>query len=598
MESKTLKAISSGREYDHLIPKARLIDSTVKRGATVSDTVRVIPQVVREYKWQAKEVALMLKGETLYDTCSNIWHFLYEHVKYKKDEDGIEQVRTFSRLWHDRFSGVDCDCFTTSVLCLLAHHNIKGVMRITKYKQNHFQHIYVIVPTGKGDYITIDCVVDKFDYEEPYSEKKDFSMDLQILNGIEDDRLSGNVDAQEMLGWGDDTGNFGELGKLKFKMFRNKSSAMAEGEQSGGKKKKFQKLRNFAKKALNITNKLNPATALLRAGILASMKLNIMKVPERLKWAYLTADEARAKGADMSKFDRLKKILTKMEGIFYTAGGNPENLKKAILGGRGNRNKEVNGLYGFYGYESDMSGVSEYSTLPTLLGATVYQDEFVNGLDGTDGLGSAVASGAAIASATTVMTAIAALLKSVGGLFPKKDKGGDGGDAGADAGDGGASADASGDGGGGSSEPSVSTNSGGGGSEETSGTTNAPAKTTNSAPPATTSDDSGSGDAGGGDSGGGEANKGSGSGSSSKETTGGMKEMWEKNKKWAKPLGIGLGVATVIYFGYRAYKNSQSNNATPRKPQPTLNGFGRSKRKRTKGKSKRHHHKKSMIALM
>ena len=590
MESKTLKAIRSGREYDHLIPKAKLTDSTVKRGATVSDTVKFIPQAVRETMWQASKIAPLLKGKDLYETCSNIWHFLYEHVKYKKDEDGIEQVRSFARLWHDRFSGVDCDCFTTSVLCLLAHHNIKGVMRITKYKQNHFQHIYVIVPTGKGDYITIDCVVDKFDYEEPYTEKKDFSMELQFLNGIEDDRLSGNVDAQEMLGWGDDTGNFGELGKLKFKMFRNKSSAMAEGEESGGKKKKFQKLRNFAKKALNITNKLNPATALLRAGILASMKLNIMKVPERLKWAYLTADDARAKGADMSKFDRLKKILTKMEGIFYTAGGNPENLKKAILTGRGNRNHEVAGLYG---YEPDLSGVNEYSSLPTLLGATIYQDEFVNGLDGTDGLGSAVASGAAIASATTVMTAIAALLKSVGSLFPKK--GGDaGGEAGADAGDGGASADASGDGGGGSTEPSVSTSSGG---DETSGTTtNAPAKTTNSASPATTSDDSGSGDAGGGDSGGGEANKGSG-GSASKETTGGIKDMWEKNKKWMKPLGIGLGAVTVIYFGYRAYQKSQDNKPATKKPQPALNGVGRSKR-RKKGKTKGHHHKKSMVALM
>lgn len=595
MESKTLKAIRSGREYDHLIPKAKLTDSTVKRGATVSDTVKFIPQAVRETMWQASKIAPLLKGRDLYETCSNIWHFLYEHVKYKKDEDGIEQVRSFARLWHDRFSGVDCDCFTTSVLSLLAHHNIKGVMRITKYKQNHFQHIYVIVPTGKGDYITIDCVVDKFDYEEPYSEKKDFSMELQFLNGIEDDRLSGNVDAQEMLGWGEDTGNFGELGKLKLKMFRNKSSAQAEGEESGGKKKKFQKLRNFAKKALNITNKLNPATALLRAGILASMKLNIMKVPERLKWAYLTADDARAKGADMSKFDRLKKILTKMEGIFYTAGGNPENLKKAILTGRGNRNHEVAGLYG---YEPDLSGASEYSSLPTLLGATVYQDEFVNGLDGTDGLGSAVASGAAIASATTVMTAIAALLKSVGSLFPKKDKGGDGGDAGGDSGDGGASADVSSDGGGGSSEPSVSTSSGGGGSEEPGGTTNAPAKTTNSATPATTSDDSGSGDAGGGDSGGGEANKG-GSGSASKETTGGIKDMWEKNKKWMKPLGITIGAATVIYFGYRAYQKSQTNNNAPKKTQqPALNGFGRRKRRKTKGKSKGHHHKKSMIALM
>ena len=43
----------------------------------------------------------------------------------------------------------------------------------------------------------------------------------------------------------------------------------------------------------------------------------------------------------MSKFGKLKNILYKIEQIFYTAGGKPENLKKAILSGRGNKNKEV-----------------------------------------------------------------------------------------------------------------------------------------------------------------------------------------------------------------------------------------------------------------
>ena len=34
-------------------------------------------------------------------------------------------------------------------------------------------------------YIIIDCVTEKFDYEVPFSEKKDYPMDLQYLNGFD-----------------------------------------------------------------------------------------------------------------------------------------------------------------------------------------------------------------------------------------------------------------------------------------------------------------------------------------------------------------------------------------------------------------------------
>lgn len=127
---------------------------------------------------------------------------------------------------------------------------------------------------------------------------------------------------------------------------------------------------------VNKVNKFNVGAALLRAGILASMKLNIMKVAERLKWAYATREQAESKGMDMSKYDKLKQILAKAEKIFYVSGGKPENLRKAIITGRGNRNHEVAGVDGY----------SESTPLNELLGA-IYQDEFVNGIEGLSGDG-------------------------------------------------------------------------------------------------------------------------------------------------------------------------------------------------------------------
>ena len=204
-----------------------------------------------------------------------------------------------------------------------------------------------------------------------------------------------------------------ELGKL-FKHNQSTSSMPEENQGSGSKRKGLQRL----KRVLNIVNKANPATVLLRAGILASMKLNIMKVPQRLKWAYMHPEQAKAKGADMGKFGHLKNVLYKMEQVFYSAGGKPENLKKAILTGRGNRNKEVSGIDG--NYDTEMSGMDENTPLPTLLG-DIYHDEFVNGLEGTEGLG--IVQAAAITAATGIMGTIAGLLKKIGNLFPNAKNG-------------------------------------------------------------------------------------------------------------------------------------------------------------------------------
>lgn len=597
MESTTIIKIQSLEPYRHLFPKANAMDSTVKKGANVSDTVEFIPKVVSKTQWQVEKfVNQELRDLSDYKACEKLWHFVKNHIRYKKDVRGIEQVRSPRRLIHDGVG--DCDCFTTFISTCLSVLKIPVINRITKYKENYFQHIYPIVPLGNGKYITMDCVVDKFNYEEPYTEKKDFKMDLQYLDGIEETEkinLSGNVDAQDLFGWNDGTGNLGKLFKK-----RKSTSSMPEENQGGKKgKKKFQKFKNFGKKFMNITNKANPAAALLRAGILASMKLNVMKVAQKLKWAYLSEAEAQKKGVDVSKFGRLKNILYKIEQIYYTAGGKPESLKKSILTGRGNRNKEVSGLGLVNPYDIEFSGMDENTPLSELLG-DVYHDEFVSGLEGVEGfgeLGSAVAAGASVAAASTIMASIAALLKSVGNLFPNKkgntdfkEEGGGSGDGGSGdgSGDGGGSGDGEGDGK--NSEPSVNVNSGdennGGGSDE-----NLPASTSKQVKKTKTSEDSGDED---------NSTNGNSKEKSPDEQPTGLKGFWENNKKWIKPVGIGVAVAGVFYAGYRMLKGKKEKDKKPAaNGQAALNGFNsHAHKKKKKGKGKSKNAKKSNIALM
>ena len=390
MEANHKRQIKSGAEFNHLFPKPIGEEVEIKRDADVSATVAFIPQVILETLGDTSRIAKLLKGDTLNETCENIWHFVYNHIQYAKDKDGVEQIRRPARAWHDRTRGVDCDCYTVFISSILTNLNIPHIYRITKYKnRNYFQHIYPIVPTGDASYITIDCVVNEYDYEEPFTEKKDTTMKLHYLNGIDTNQNQSlmtteeNVDTHDLMS----TDDFDDLGKIN-----------------------LMKLKDGAKKVLHVVNRVNPATGLLRVGVLASMKLNLMKIAGRIRYAYLTDEQAQAKGLDMQKIQKLRSILKKLEDVFYSGGGKKENLKKAILTGKGNKDHEVNGL----GMVADSNFYDEDTPLSVLLSG-IYEEEI---MDGLGSLGEP-ATGTAIAAASSAMALIAGLIKQIGGL--KKD---------------------------------------------------------------------------------------------------------------------------------------------------------------------------------
>lgn len=545
MEATKKRKIRSGEEYDHLFPKPLFLDPTIKKGATVNDTVRFIPQVVRETLSQTSKLAPLLKGSNVYETCKNIWEFVYHHIAYKKDEDGKEQIRSPARGWHDRFHGIDCDCYTVFISSILSNLKIKHKLRITKYSQDHFQHIYPIVPTTGGNYITVDCVVDRFNYEEPYTEKQDTKMELEYLNGVPS---TNSVDVQDLMGWEELEG--GDLGKIK--LFKK----MSQPPGSEGDTSKKGKLKNLLHKGLHITNRLNPATTLIREGVLISMKLNLFKVAQRLKYAYLSEEEARKKEMDMDKFAKLKKVKEKLEKIFYDAGGKPENLKKAILTGKGNSKgkRDVNGL----GYIiDDMSGMDENTPSSTLLGVEIYESE------GFGELGSATAAAASITAATGIIGAIAGLLKGIGNMFPKKSKeGADFENPDPTPGDG-------------TSTAEVSQNA-------------ANVKITNSDDGSSTasssSDDAGSKKA---------MMKTSGGSTDSSDTSDPDKPQgfWDKNKKWLKPTAIGLTGLGLVFLGVKMLHKPK-----PPAPQAALTGVNQRKKKKKGGRKGKK--KKQAVAYM
>jgi len=160
----------------------------------------------------------------------------------------------------------------------------------------------------------------------------------------------------------------------------------------------------FQKVGDTINRYVNPVTILLRNGLLLAMKVNMFNVARKLRFGYLTDEQAKKMDINISELQKVRTQLRNLEKRYDEAGGKPSNLKKAILNGKGNDDKKVP-LSGLSGFEGD---VMEYNILR-------YGSPYANGTLGTD-----PGTGAALAAASAVVGIIATTLSTIK-LF-KKDK--------------------------------------------------------------------------------------------------------------------------------------------------------------------------------
>lgn len=425
MEVTKKRKIKSGKWYKHFVPEPIGGTVVIKTKAGVRDTVNFIPRLIGDTLDDTRLLAAKLKGPTLRKTCRKIFDFVFDHIRYRKDRAGFEEVRRPARTLWDQVG--DCDCMATLIGSILSNLKITYSLRVTKYMgRSFYQHIYIIVPDKKGSYITIDPVVDWFDFEEPFTGKMDIPMDLHYLNGPEvdtfpapiDDEFDSefaaidNVDIEDLF----DAEDLEGLGLFKRRRRRG-----------GARPPKKKKKKGVFGKIMHAVNKFNPATMLLRTGILAAAKLGVPgKMWSKLLFALLSDQEARRRGVDMKNFARVKKTFDRVKKIFFGAGGKPNNLIKAMVNGKANKKHRVITSH------PALKGISlgeiaddfnENSSLLEILGPELYNDEIVKpqiqsgGINGPLG---AVATGAALAAAMTALGAIAAAVAKIGPLLKAK----------------------------------------------------------------------------------------------------------------------------------------------------------------------------------
>lgn len=414
------RKIKDGTEFDYLFPKSKGQFVRIENNATLQDTLELMDRIINSTLSDTSQLATILQAETIKQTCRNIWNFVFQHFQYRHDKRGTEQVRRPARSWANRVEGVDCDCMTVFIASTLVNLGIPYTIRLTKNKPDatEFEHVYPVVKT-QNETIILDAVVHKFNREAPYREKKDIDMKLEYLNGVdsleEDEQLVEDLfsdypmDAERLIVDGELEGLDGRL-RDRWKKWRAKRA----------EKKKIplkQRLKQGAKKFLNFANKLNPGAALLRLGLLASMKLNIGKVARKLRFSYW--DKATAVRNNMlpNKYDDLVRVRKKLETIFYGAGGKVSNLKKAILTGKGNKDKKVQ----LSGLGSVIDEPDDNDDLRAILGDEIFFEEAEVVDESIDGLGAvtAAATGAAVTAAAGIIATIASLIKKVGGTFRK-----------------------------------------------------------------------------------------------------------------------------------------------------------------------------------
>lgn len=186
------RAIKPGYEFDAYFPKPERTDPILSYNAENEQTLeKYLPEVIKKYQGDTVKIAVLLKGKTLEDTLRKIWQFCYDYIQYRLDDPHEEQIRAPRRTWSDRQRGVDCDCYTAFISTILCNMGVVHALRMAAYsKDRGFQHVYVVVPktatsslNKKGDYITIDPVLEAFDNEKPFLNKKDRMM-MSGTNGL------------------------------------------------------------------------------------------------------------------------------------------------------------------------------------------------------------------------------------------------------------------------------------------------------------------------------------------------------------------------------------------------------------------------------
>jgi hypothetical protein len=151
------------------------------------DIITAIHTALPAAQKEVRYFAPKFKGATNLDTANNIWRYL-RTLKYIKDPAGYQFIKLPKKLTS---SSGDCKSFSLLTAAILQENKLPVKFRYASYDKNDStpSHVYTVTEDEKGQDIIIDGVYTKFNKEVPYKHKKDYKMQIAVINGIDKKKL-------------------------------------------------------------------------------------------------------------------------------------------------------------------------------------------------------------------------------------------------------------------------------------------------------------------------------------------------------------------------------------------------------------------------
>lgn len=160
----------------------------VEENQTVSDIMSTMVYMHKKNEKYYDKICTIFLGNTLRDTCENLWDFCKQNIPYEVETEDLQTVKNPQRILRDARSGIGHDCkhyasFIGGVLDGLRRkgQKINWLYRFAGYRifDTSPGHVFVVVKTS-NDEIWIDPVLDSFDEKKTYS----FAVDRKVQSSL------------------------------------------------------------------------------------------------------------------------------------------------------------------------------------------------------------------------------------------------------------------------------------------------------------------------------------------------------------------------------------------------------------------------------
>lgn len=309
------------------------------------DIIQLVLSQDGRYLNQVDKFTEKLKGLPVYDQCKYIWQTLRDCVKYIPDGPDTQNLKSPARLFSDGTG--DCKSFSLFEANCLRSLGIPYAYRFVSFRSGPTPtHVYVLANPGKKSEIIMDGVLNKFDYQKPYTFKYDVPM-LNMLTGIpepHDFHSLGATNIFKKIGAGVTKAAQGVTKAVKTDAANLTKSMNTNLANAKAYEKDPAKLAADAGKtvtaaltdAVNVVKTINPGSILVRQGILLAMNTNLLNAASKLKLGLLTPAQAQAKKYNITEWAKLQASTNKFLNDFVnTWGGNKADLIAAINKGGG-----------------------------------------------------------------------------------------------------------------------------------------------------------------------------------------------------------------------------------------------------------------------